>query len=89
MILTELKRYLLQRGQASLQDIAVHCDAEPDAVRGMLEQWIRKGRVERRLLSDSCSTGCDKCDPNGVEFYRWVDSDQPQAASDRPGCPSR
>jgi len=50
MILAEIKRYLRQHGQAPLQDIALHCDAEPDAVRGMLEQWIRKGKVEKRIV---------------------------------------
>ena len=92
MILAEIKRYLQQRGQASLQDIALHCDAEPDAVRGMLEQWIRKGRVERRLLSDACSSGCAKCDPTGVEFYVWLEGSSNLAAGEAPlrrDCPTR
>ena len=43
MILSQVKRYLVKREQATLVDIALHCGAEPAAVRGMLEQRMRKG----------------------------------------------
>lgn len=90
MILAEIKQYLKERGQASLQDIALHFDTDPEAVRGMLEQWIRRGKVERRMLGAACgSGGCTKCDPTGVEYYLWVDADKsrrwPVAG---PECPS-
>ncbi|MEN8168308.1 MAG: FeoC-like transcriptional regulator [Pseudomonadota bacterium] len=72
MILSDIKHYLAERGQATLADIALHCDADPDAVRGMLEQWIRKGKVERRMASDSCGSNCCSCDPATVEIYVWL-----------------
>ncbi len=74
MILSEVKRYLLEQRQATLADIALHCDAEPDAVRGMLEQWMRKGKVERRMASSDCGLGCNQCDPARVEIYTWLNS---------------
>lgn len=43
MILAKIKRYLQQRGQVSLADIALHFDTPPDAVRGMLETLCVKG----------------------------------------------
>lgn len=75
MILSEIRRYLEQRGQASLADIALHFDAEPDAVRGMLDAWIRKGKVIRRASTASCGTACQSCDPASTELYVWVKGD--------------
>ena len=48
MILSEVRHYLRQRGQASLDDIALHFDADPMAVRGMLDIWIRKGKAHKQ-----------------------------------------
>lgn len=71
MILSDIKRYLRERRQASLADIALHFDADPDAVRGMLEHWIRKGKVVRHQANASCGSSCSKCDPAGTEIYLW------------------
>jgi DNA-binding MarR family transcriptional regulator len=71
VILSDIKSYLQQRGQATLADIAIHVDAEPAAVSGMLEQWVRKGRVERRKVEAACGTSCNRCDPAAMEFYIW------------------
>lgn len=77
MILPELRRYLQQRGQASLADIAVHFDIEPDALRGMLAVWMRKGRVSRQLATASCGSSCSKCQTAATEIYAWVDKPGP------------
>jgi hypothetical protein len=73
MILTEIKHYLMQRNIATLRDIALHVDADPDAVRGMLDHWVRKGRVSRQLATASCGSSCTKCDTEATEIYRWQD----------------
>ncbi|MEJ2529548.1 MAG: FeoC-like transcriptional regulator, partial [Gammaproteobacteria bacterium] len=57
MILSDIKQYLIQRGSASLSDISVHFDADPNAVRGMLEQWIRKGKVSKQAAKAACGGG--------------------------------
>jgi len=91
MILSDIKRYLQQRQQATLADIALHFDIEPDAARGMLEQWIRKGKVERHSAQASCGSSCTKCDPASTELYLWCDgSKHPPAAPIHfnPGCSS-
>ena len=74
MMLADIKRYLMERGCAPLADIALHLGSDPDAVRGMLEQWIRKGRVRRRMANAACGTRCRDCDPTSVEIYEWVDT---------------
>jgi len=77
MILSELRDYLRQRGQASLQDLARHFDAEPEALRGMLEHWIRKGQVCRQRAGGPCGSGCTQCDPATLEIYLWGTEEAP------------
>lgn len=70
MTMSDIKRYLQQRGQAPLGDIANHFRSEPETVLGMLEHWQRKGRIGR-VSSPQCS-GCNKCDGAMLEVFRWV-----------------
>lgn len=74
MILSDIRRYLQQCGQATLADIALHFDADPDAMRGMLEVWIRKGKVCKRMATASCGGSCTQCDPAATEIYVWTES---------------
>lgn len=74
MILSEVRDYLKQRGQCTLSDIALHFDSDADAVRGMLEIWIRKGKVEKSSATASCGTSCQSCDPAATEIYSWRDT---------------
>lgn len=71
MILSDIRSYLQQRGQASLADVALHFDSDPDAVRGMLEIWVKKGKVHRRSATSSCGTSCSQCDTAATEIYVW------------------
>ncbi len=71
MILSQIRDYLKQRGQCTLSDIALHFDTDADAVRGMLDVWIRKGKVEKRSATASCGTSCQSCDPAATEIYIW------------------
>lgn len=77
MILSDLRDYLRQREQASLQDMALHFDADPEALKGMLEHWIRKGKVTRQTAKASCGDSCTQCDPASVEIYVWGKQQQP------------
>jgi len=71
MILLEIKNYLQLRKQASLTDIALHFDADPAAVEGMLEQWIRKGKVHKTTLTTSCGSSCNQCGSAETALYVW------------------
>ncbi len=77
MILSDIRQYLQQCGQATLSDIALHVDAEPDAVKGMLDVWIRKGRVHKQMMGGACGTTCSQCDPAATELYLWIDGARP------------
>lgn len=71
MILSDIRDYLSSRGQATLADIALHFDTNPEAVRGMLQQWVRKGRVEQRQVEAACGSSCNRCAPAARELYVW------------------
>lgn len=75
MILSEVRDYLKLRGQCTLSDIALHFDTDADAVRGMLEVWIRKGKVDKSSATASCGTSCQSCDPAATEVYSWREQD--------------
>ncbi len=74
MILSQVRDYLKQRGQCTLSDIALHFDTDASAVRGMLDIWIKKGKVEKRSATTSCGTSCQSCDPATTEVYTWSES---------------
>jgi putative ferrous iron transport protein C len=73
MILSELKCYLKTNKRVALLDLANHFEADPDALRGMLEKWISKGRVRKLASGTPCGTGCCQCDPAQIELYEWVE----------------
>jgi hypothetical protein len=71
MLLVDVRNYLSQQGRVSLRDLVWHFHVEPDAMRGMLDHWIRKGKVMREPNSKPCGTGCCACEPELTEFYLW------------------
>ncbi len=68
-----LKSYLRERQRASLQDLVWHFHSDPEAVRGVLGHWLRKGRVRKTTAEAACGTGCCKCDPLLTEVYEWLE----------------
>lgn len=57
MIVSELSRYLRDNRRAAVRDLAYRFDAEPDALRGMLETLERKGRVRKLPADTPCAGG--------------------------------
>jgi len=86
MILSDIRRYLEQRGQATLADIALHFNADPDAVRGMLNVWIRKDKVYRKMATASCGGSCTECDPAATEIYVWAEATTNKPPALPAGC---
>ncbi len=71
MILIELKHYLSEKKRVSLNELAYHFDTTPEAIRGMLEHWIRKGKI-RRAEGACGKSGCHcHLDPATLEIYEW------------------
>ena len=71
-MLFEIRAYLAQRRVASLHDLAVHFQLEADTLRGMLQHWIRKGKVRKHGSCGTCASGCGGCGATLTEFYEWV-----------------
>jgi putative ferrous iron transport protein C len=73
MILSELQQFLAQHKKASLSDLILHFRIDADALRGMLNRLIRKGRVRKMADGHKCG-GCHSCSPETIEFYEWINS---------------
>jgi len=71
MILTDLQKFLAQHKKVSLADLQLHFRIEADALRGMLNRLISKGRVRKMEDGKKCS-GCHSCAPETIEFYEWI-----------------
>lgn len=70
MIPSQIRDYLKLHGQASLRDLSSHFDASPDAVRDMMDIWIRKRKVEESGTA-SCDKGCCSCNLEMLTIYVW------------------
>jgi len=76
MVLSDIKRYLQDRKQVTLDDLAIHFDTDREAMRGMLTTWIRKDRVVRCDLQATCGKGCSACSCEGaMELYEWKEGE--------------
>ena len=73
MILSDLRAYLKVQHRTALADLVIHFGMDADALRGMLDKWISKGKVRKLPLSSSCGTSCCQCDATLTEIYEWVD----------------
>ncbi|MEY4767894.1 MAG: hypothetical protein RL637_533 [Pseudomonadota bacterium] len=74
MILSELRDYLQKYPQVTLHDLVLHFNIDAEALRGMLAQWMRKGKVKKLdPNSKICGSSCCKCDPALTEIYQWIE----------------
>lgn len=72
MILARVENHFRQYKRGSLTDLAEILDTQPEALRGMLDLLIRKGRLRRLPSGTACGGGCSKCKPETVELFEWV-----------------
>ena len=70
MTLSDVRTYLSAHQLASMHDMALHFGSDPQALRGMLDKWIAKGKVEKLPVGKICG-GCCACDPTTLELYQW------------------
>ena len=72
MILSDIKQYLIQHKRVTLGDLANHFDTEPEAMKGMLDHWVRKGNIVELAATSACNGKCAKCCCEPVaEIYEW------------------
>ncbi len=62
-MLMQIKKLLQEREQMTLTDLARHFYVSEAVMQSMLDQWIKKGRVEVKELNNGlCGTSCGSCD---------------------------
>ncbi len=81
MILAELRDYIQQRQQVSLADVINHFDVDEQVVRPMLDVWIQKGKIHRKMSTASCGSSCNQCQTATTEFYIWGQPADSQSVS--------
>jgi hypothetical protein len=74
MILTEIEQYMRQRRQSTLLELSQYFCIEQGALRYMLNQWVRKGKMHKIGVKSECQRTCGQCNTSELEFYEWVDN---------------
>lgn len=72
MDLIGVKRYLQEHKIVTLQDIATHFRVEPDAIRPLLDTWIKKGKAVKIADASQACSCCSHCDCHKIETYQWI-----------------
>lgn len=73
MKLGEIRNYIQQRGESSLNDVAIHFDISKEAAKLALEYWIKKGKIAEQ--GASCGSSCNGCG-DADESYQWVTTEK-------------
>ena len=70
MLLSDLNKYFATNKRACLADLANHFDADPDALKAMLDLLTAKKRITPVIDNTKCG-GCVRCDPDRLVIYEW------------------
>ena len=71
MILSEIQNSIKQQGKTSIAELEAKFKMDANAIRGILNKLIRKGRIKKMGEGQKCG-GCKSCAPEAIEFYEWV-----------------
>ena len=81
MILSELQQFISQNKRSSIADLKIHFRMDGDALRGMLNRLIRKGRISKMEEAKKCG-GCHSCGDDATEIYVWVNPGESVSAKE-------
>lgn len=75
MSVIALKNYLMaQHTAVTLAEIANFLTVDPDTARGMLDIWIRKGKVISHEAAKCKNCSSDSCKSRStIEVFQWHD----------------
>jgi len=71
-MLKDIQEYLRKHRRACLNDLAVHLNADPQAIAPMLEMLAARGRIRRVGTETKNCGGCTKCLPQSLVLWEWV-----------------
>lgn len=69
LTLQNLKAYIFSRGQVSLRELALVFKESPDLIEGMLQHWLKKGKIEKALKTTACAKTCVRCPVDAFTLY--------------------
>lgn len=72
MILLEVREYIKLRQSVNLQELSLHFQCNPDAMRDILGHWLRKGIVFQASQPVGCGVRCIQCKPGTAEVYCYA-----------------
>jgi len=72
VILIDVKNYLSQKQTATLQELSLHFQRDPDFIRQLLSHWIKKGIISPAEKPIGCGTRCTQCRPEIAQVYRFI-----------------
>ncbi|MEG4838186.1 FeoC-like transcriptional regulator [Microcoleus sp. B9-D4] len=81
MILSEIQKFIADNKRASIADLKIHFRMDGDALRGMLNRLIRKGRISKIPEAKKCG-GCGSCADDATEIYVWVNPGESVSAKE-------
>jgi len=74
MMLLELKKYLMNKQEVTLEELSRHFKEAPEIIEDMLEHWINKGKVVKTMSTEACR-GCHlTCGMAHLSLYSWKDA---------------
>jgi hypothetical protein len=77
MILAEVRDYLATRSRVPLADLTAKFDVDAQAMRAMLDHWIRKDRVRRIEAAPGRCGACCGC-ADKLEVSEWMERAPPR-----------
>lgn len=75
MLLEDIKKYIEQKGDASLAELCQKFDIDPEVMRDMLEKLIQKELIRKKQSVEVHCSSCPSCPAqcgNISEIYEWV-----------------
>ncbi len=72
MSLLAVKAHLVKTKIASLQTLCLLFKTDTEAMRCMLQHFIRKGQLKKCQRTDACGQACFKCPTAQTELYEWI-----------------
>ncbi|MCF8217228.1 MAG: FeoC-like transcriptional regulator [Chlorobium sp.] len=57
---------------ASIGEIARHFGSDQAMIEVMIDEWIRKGKVEKKAQDSFSHACCGKCGTYRSNPYRWI-----------------
>lgn len=81
MILSDIQKFIADNKRASIADLKIHFRMDADALRGMLNRLIRKGRISKMAEAKKCG-GCHSCADDATEIYVWVNPGESVSAKE-------